>query len=682
MCKRNHFSKRWRWKSRKALRGAIILMLCCSAVRLPAAANTTEQQANQDLTGKSLDDLLNTVVTSTSKEPQKISEAAAAISVITQEDIRRSGVTSIAEALRMSPGLDVARINANTWAISSRGFNDFFANKLLVLMDGRSAYTSLFSGVFWDVQDMMLDDIDRIEVIRGPGASLWGANAVNGVINIISKSSAETQGLLINGGTGSEELGFGSIRYGGRLSENATYRVYGKYFNRDDSKLPSGMDATDEWYMSRGGFRTDWKISDNNDFRLQGDYYDGVVGQQLYVFVPPPNIAPELLTGKADVSGGNVLGSWKHAFSENSDLRLQTYYDRTEREDMVHHEQRDTYDFDLQHRFQAGSRNEITWGAGYRYTQDQLTDGKAHSGSIQFLPDSRGDQLASTFLQDQVGIVEDVVRLTLGSKFEHNDYTGFEIQPTARLLWTPHEKHSVWAAVSRAVRTPSRFEHTISAAFVPIPAPFSYSQIIGNPNYSSEELVAYELGYRVQPLRSVSFDLATFYNVYNRLRSFRASGYTTPPPMTYFQPDNSLDGETYGAEIAANWEVTSDWRLSASYTLLQMQLHEKDPAGTFQAEVAEGDSPQNQFQIRSTLNLPWNLEFDTALYYVDNLAARNVRSYFHLDARLGWRPSQRFELSVGVQNLLDNQHPEFGPGFLVNPSELERSVYAKATLRF
>jgi iron complex outermembrane receptor protein len=270
----------------------------------------------------------------------------------------------------------------------------------------------------------------------------------------------------------------------------------------------------------------------------------------------------------------------------------------------------------------------------------------------------------------------------VGSKFEHNDYTGFEVQPTGRLLWTPHEKHSIWAAVSRAVRTPSRFEHTISAAFVPIPAPFSYSEIIGNPNYSSEELVAYELGYRVQPLRRVSFDVATFYNVYNRLRAFRATSFSTPPPITYFQPDNSLDGETYGAEIAANWEVTSDWRLSASYTLLQMQLHEDNSIGTFQPEVAEGDSPQNQFQVRSSLNLPFHLEFDTALYYVDNLPARNVQSYFHLDARLGWRPTPEFELSVGVQNLLDNQHPEFGPGFLVNPTEFERSVYAKATLRF
>jgi iron complex outermembrane recepter protein len=659
--------------------GSLCSCLAVFAFSVDAAAQelAAGAQPASDLTSRSLTELMDIEVRSPSRTPQKLSQVAAAVYVITQEDIRRSGATTIAEALRMSPGLDVARIDSSRWAISSRGFNDFFANKLLVLMDGRSVYTPLFSGVFWDVQDTMLEDIEQIEVIRGPGAAMWGANAVNGVINIITKNSADTQGGLISGGTGTEELGFGSVRYGGKIAEGLTYRAYVKYFNRDDFKLPNGGgDAADEWDMFRGGFRSDWKISDGNSVRLQGDAYSGTTGQDVKVPLPPAPLAPPpwpivTLTGRGKVAGGNVLGSYQHVFSDSSDLTLQTYYDRTERTDQVHQEFRDTYDLDFQHRFELGERQEFIWGLGYRLSTDKLSRGLGAIQTIGFVPAERRDQLFSAFAQDVIKLHEDDLKFTLGTKVEHNSYTGWEIQPNARLIWEPSERHSIWAAVSRAVRTPARFEHTIQGFFT---QNGQSGGIFGNPNYESEELTAYEIGYRVQPNKRVSFDLAGFINDYENLRVFAFSGLGVTP-------QNVGSAETYGGELGANFKVTEQWRLFAGYTFLKMQLHSQTRFAVG-AETPERESPQHQVQVRSYYDLPWNLELDAAVYYVDSLAARTVPGYTKLDLRLGWRPKQNFELSIVGQNLLDSRHPEFGEGFLVSPTEIERSVYAKATWRF
>ncbi|MBI2950411.1 MAG: TonB-dependent receptor [Verrucomicrobia bacterium] len=655
---------------------AVFLVYCGLDLKLCHAAERRSIDPEQ-LAEIPIEQLMDIEVTTVSRSPQKVSQSAAAVAVITQEDIRRSGATTIAEALRMAPGLNVARIDSSRWAISSRGFNDFFANKLLVLIDGRSVYTPLFSGVFWDVQDTLLEDIERIEVIRGPGASLWGANAVNGIINVITKSTSETQGGLISGGGGKEETGFGGIRYGGKLGDNAHYRVYAKYFSRDDFVYPDGRDAFDEWDVIRGGFRTDWRMSQTDSLTVQGDYYDGTIGQRI-TGLPLP-VLMTTLEGPANVSGGNLLGSWKHAFSESSDLGLQLYYDRTERFDRVHRETRDTYDLDFQHRLPLGSRQEFMWGLGYRYTRDDLADGKDGSGNFAFLPPERGDQLFSAFLQDEVILIEDLMRLTLGSKFEHNDYTGFEIQPSVRLLLTPHASHTFWVAASRGIRSPSRFEHTIAGWIGP-------AYLVGNSDFESEKLTAYEVGYRWQAMKQLSFDATGFYHDYADLRGAEVIGFRTAfpppaPPFPVFRTSNILDGETYGAEVGANWNATDRWRLNAGYSLLKMQLHNRglDIAGD---EHAEGNSPQQQFHVRSYLDLPYHLQLDSAVYYVDNLPNRRVPGYVRLDARLGWRPRSDLELSVAVQNILDDKHPEFGAGFLVEPVEVERSVYAKITWRF
>jgi iron complex outermembrane recepter protein len=649
---------------------------CLAAVAVSTGARAQELAAaepSDDLTSLGLTELMNMEVRSASRTPQKLSQVAAAVHVITQEDIRRSGATTIAEALRMSPGLDVARIDSSRWAISSRGFNDFFANKLLVLMDGRSVYTPLFSGVFWDVQDTLLEDIEQIEVIRGPGAAMWGANAVNGVINIITKHSAETQGTLISGGGGTEETGFGSVRYGGTIKEGLTYRAYVKYFNRDDFKTGPHVDAADEWNMYRGGFRTDWKISDGNNLRVQGDVYSGTTGQAVRIpDITKPFPWPILtVEGDVSVSGGNLLSSYQHVFSDSSDLTLQLFYDRTERTDQVHHEIRDTYDLDFQHRFAIGNRHEAIWGTGYRLSSDELGPGRVPIPTVSFTDLERHDQLFSAFIQDVITIHPDDLKFTLGAKVEHNSYTGWELQPNARMIWEPSDKHSIWAAASRAVRTPARFEHTFKGFFA---LGSAAGAINGNPGYESEELTAYEIGYRVQPTKRVSVDLAAFLNDYEKLRVFTL----TPFGVT---PQNFGSAETYGGEIGVNLKVTDDWRLFAAYTLLKINLHTFTPFGV-SAEAAEGESPKHQFQIRSYYNLPYNLELDAAVYFVDELPARSVSEYTRLDLRLGWRPKKNFELSIVGQNLLDRQHPEFGEGFLVLPTEIERSVYAKATWRF
>jgi iron complex outermembrane receptor protein len=646
---------------------------------VPANALAVEAESTRPagLAELSLEELLNIEVTSVSKRPEKLSEAAAAIYVITQDDIRRSGATSIAEALRLAPGVEVARINAHIWAVTARGFNDQFANKLLVLMDGRSVYTPLFAGTFWDVQDTLLEDIERIEVIRGPGATLWGANAVNGVINIITKPARETQGALVSAGGGTEERGFAGIRYGGKLGEDAYFRVYVKYFDRDNSVLTNGMSAADKWDVLRGGFRVDWDASDDNLLTFLGNLYTGDVGTGI------------------SLSGGNLLGRWSHRFANGSDMKLQTYYDHTRRKETIE-EDRDTFDIDFDHRVPWGSRQEILWGLGYRLSADDIRAGTTAGGTtVSLEPDSRTTHLFTAFVQDEITLIEKRVSLSVGSKFEHNDFTGFEVQPSGRVLWTPHPRHSVWAAVSRAVRTPSRAEDDVRVTqALPAPPfpPDTFTQLRGDRRFEAETLLAYELGYRVQLSDALSFDMATFYNVYERLRSFEPVAPSAPPPAVLAAAalDNKLEGETYGVEVAGHWQVMRWWRLHANYSHLQLQLHKKGGGGgsfidgtELDPERAEANSPQQQFGLRSAMDLPGKLELDCAVRFVDRLSNLNVPGYVSLDVRLGWRPNKNLEVAVVGQNLLDDQHPEFRPTFLrFDPTEVQRSVYGKVTWRY
>jgi iron complex outermembrane receptor protein len=621
-----------------------------------------------------------------------LGSSPAAIYVLTDEDIRRSGQRNIPDALRMVPGLDVARLDSNKWAISSRGFNGRFADKLLVMIDGRTVYTQLFSGVFWDERDTMLDDIDRIEVVRGPGATLWGANAVNGVINIITKRAQDTQGVLLSGGAGSEDRAFGAFRYGGRIGDDTFYRFYVNYFDRADGVAPSGQLGADAWQVTRGGFRVDSNVSGQDTLMIQGDIYTGTLGETLTVptLLPPfsQTSTPPIFTG-----GENVQTRWTHVFSNTSDLAVQFYFDRTTRSEIgLIQDRRNTVDVDLQHRFALTPHQEIVSGLGYRLIWDDITS----SPTVFFAKDRRTDNLFSSFVQDDITLVKDRLHLIVGTKLEHNDYTGYEVQPGVRLLWTPDQKQTVWASVARAVRTPSRTEADGRIAIGTLPpntlfagAPVALVSYFGNQEYVSEELMAYELGYRVSPLENLALDFAGFVNHYDHLRTVEpGQPYVElfPLPPHLIIPGllaNELNGDTYGLEIAASWKVADNWRLNAGYSLLETQLHHSVASVDLTPARDEGFGPHNQFHMRSFFDLTRCLEFDTALYYVDNLPDQGIRSYVRLDARIGWHPRQNLELVVGLQNLLTPRHQEFIPTVInTQPTEAERAIYGMVRWRF
>lgn len=655
----------------------MLLLITAMAIVVPSLWAQEEYRPPSELKKLSVEQLLDIDVTSVSKYPEKRSAAAAAVTVLTPEDLERSGVTNIPDALRLVPGLDVAQVDAHTWAISSRGFNDIFANKLLVLMDGRSVYTPLFSGVFWEVQDTFLQDIDRIEVIRGPGATLWGANAVNGVINIITKSARDTQGLYIYGGSGSEEQGFGGVRYGAKINDDAYIRIYTKYFNRDSSVLPNDIDSHDGWDMVRGGFRLDWDPTKEASVTFQGDIYSG---REDETYAVPTGAFPfsSVIFSKDNVAGGNLLGRWTERFSPDSELSVQAYYDRTVRNSPVFEETRDTGDIDLQHRFGLGERQEIIWGFGFRATHDDVKN----SLNVSLIPDHRTLKLYSAFVQDDIVIVPEQLRLTIGSKFEHNDFTGFEVQPSGRLSWTPDRSQTVWASISRAVRTPSVAESDVRLnPAPPVPLPPGLLTIFGNPDFQSEELLAYEIGYRCQPIKQFIFDVSAFYNDYDNLRSLEP---LTPGPIGPSRAENKLFGETYGAEVSAKFQVFKEWRLEANYTYLNIQIHREAGSHDTTTEfMTEGSSPKNQVLIRSLLDLPWNVQLDTTFRYVDSLYAPRIPSYVTLDVRLAWFPRKDLELAIVGRNLLDDRHPEFAPTFVgTQRTEVQRSFYGTVVWHF
>jgi iron complex outermembrane receptor protein len=678
------------WTSRLACRlspqhAGVLLLVGCAGLGNAFAqtangepAGTSASTLGVSLTQLSLRELSQVEVTSVSRKEEALHEAASAIYVLTNEDLKRSGAVSIPEALRMVPGLNVARINANKWAISSRGFNGRFANKLLVLIDGRSVYTPIYSGVYWDAQDTLLEDVDRIEVIRGPGATVWGANAVNGVINIITRRARETQGLLITGGGGNEEQGFGALRYGGRLSEKLHYRVYARGFNRDDFVSSSGRDASDEWWYGRGGFRLDWEPTPADIVTLQGDYYYGRANDQLLLATTN---APYfgLFQESARSRGANALGRWQRQLSDRSSTLLQFYFDRADRQTLYLDAEQHTYDLDFQHQIETSDWNEIIWGLGYRLIRDDI----GGTFGATYDPVRRSDQLFSTYLQDEITLVPDRLRLTLGSKFEHNDYSGFEWQPGARLAWTPGKRQTFWAAISRAVRTPSRFEHTSTANVVAPAAPAVRTLVSPNRSFDSEKLLSYEIGYRVQPVERVALDAAVFINDYEDLRSSERGlamlGTPVVVPITYA---NKIRGETCGGELSAHVRLTDQWRVSAGYSLLRMDLRRESDSKDSAFEGMEDDSPQNQFHLRSFLDLTHGLQLDSAVYFVDALQNQGVASYLRWDVRLGWQVTQSLEAQIVVQNILDDRHAEFGASTLVTPSEIQRSIFGSLTWRF
>ena len=657
----------------------------------PLAAASPEDVAQ--LTSFSLEELMDFEVTSVSKKGERLFAAAAAVFVITNEDIQRSGATTIPEALRMAPGLEVARIDGNKWAVTSRGFNSQFANKLLVLIDGRSVYTPLFSGIFWEVQDVMLEDVDRIEIIRGPGAALWGANAVNGVINIITRSSAETQGNLLVAGSGTEERAMASARTGGTIGDRGHYRAYVKYNDRDALDRPTGGAGDDRSRALRVGFRTDWSATDRDAVTVQGDYYDGEFGQ-TYTLVESA-IPPFTRTFgfDVDVSGANVLARWTRTRSDTSDCTVQAYYDRTDRNDAFGAETRDTFDLDMQYRTTLG-KHAIVSGLGYRRTVSDLEDSFTFTGS----PLRRTDDLSNVFIHDDMTVRPDRLRLTLGAKLEHNDFTGVEFQPGLRLLWTPEGQHSVWAAASRAVRTPSRGESDLRIVIDALPpntvfpgAPSALIAFVGNPNFKSEELHAFEVGYRYAWKSAWSVDVATFYNDYDSLISLEPEApvlepLPAPPHLLIaMRPENKSSGTTYGMEVVLDWQPLPRWRLHANVTTLQMdlQLDADSTADASSIRDTEQTSPRYQWYAWSSIDLPHDLDFDLSLRHVEKLPALGVDGYTVLDGRLAWRASPALEIELVGRNLTDRNQVEFvAPLLGIAPTVARRGVYASLNWSF
>lgn len=643
-----------------------------------------------ELTELSLEQLLDLEVTSVARKPQKISESAAAIHVITGEDIRRSGVTSLPDALRLAPGVQVAQIDANKWAISIRGFNGRFANKLLVLIDGRTVYTPSYSGVYWDMQNTMLEDIDRIEVIRGPGATLWGANAVNGIINIITQKASDSHGGLASMGGGNEEQIFGSFRYGGDLGDAGHGRLYLKYLERDSlTILTTGDDAGDDYKSVQGGFRLDFDHSAADIVTLQGDIYQSDENQLLdRIWLPTALTIQRSVEDSFQSSGANLLGRWQHRLTDYSSTTLQVYYDHTDRDELFLVQKHDTVDLDFQHSFTAFDNHAVVWGLAYRIINDDFDS----SFQVSISPDSQTSHLYSAFVQDDFDIVDALVRLTLGSKIEHNDYTGYEIQPNIRLLWTPHQHHSVWTAISRAVRTPSRVEtdaSIVTTVIPPMPPLFTQPLIAtlnGNDNFDAEELIAYELGYRLQPRDRLSLDLALYYNDYDNLQSFQQ----VSPLFVVF--DNNLHGQAYGLEVAVDWQAMYWWRLQAAYSYCQISLDlHTGSTLDWAEEVGEESTPEQQFSLRSTMDLAEGWQFDLWGYYVDGIstpgvsalnAGLSVASYTSINARLAWRPEPHLELSLIGCNLFDSEHLEYVGEAFTAPTEVERSFYGLLSLSF
>ena len=661
------------------------------------AYSNEDEQSVEELFELSLTELMDIVVTSSAKRPEPLANASSAIYAITQEDIRHSGATSIPEVLRLVPGLQVARIDANKWAVSSRGFNDRFANKLLVLVDGRSVYTPTFSGVRWNAQDVLLEDIERIEVIRGPGATLWGANAVNGVINIITKRAKDTQGGLVVGGTGTEEKGFGALRYGSTIGEHVHYRVYAKYFDRDEFVDAEARDTADQWDKRQGGFRLDWKPGGRNSLTVQGDLFDDQTGETYLFPSPDPERSYSVVfDDTTDSTGGNLITRWDHQFSDSADFTLQIYYDRYKRSDALFKETTDTVDIDLQNRFFLGQKHQFIWGFGYRFIDDNFKN----SFVLSFVPEERDTHFYSGFLQDNITLVPDRFHVILGSKVEHNAYTGFEFQPNFRFLVTPSDKQSFWGAISRAVRTPSRVENDgrVNDEFKlpgttenPDPATPALVALFGSSDFESEELLAYELGYRIQGPQRLSLDVTAFYNVYDDLRTLERDpttsfietvGGTTHRVVPAFV-NNNLEGKTHGVELIADWIVKDWWRITASYTYLKMQLELDSDSRDQTSEDAEGESPQQQASLLTSLELIPKVELDIWFRFVDRLPTLDIEQYSTIDMQLAWKPTAHLRMSVVGQNLFDSRHPEFESRFINSlATETQRAVYGKIEWHF
>lgn len=634
-----------------------------------------EQIANTDL-----EDFGDLDIFSASKRPEKIKEVAGSVYVITAKDIERTGVGSIPEALRMAPGVQVARTSAGTWAISIRGFNRQFSNKLLVLMDGRTVYTPLFSGVYWDVQDYPIEDIERIEVIRGPGGTLWGSNAVNGVINIITKEARKTQGNYALGKVGSHE-NLAEVRHGGKFNDINFYRVYSTFRNVSDFNRVGAERSNDDSYgKGQVGFKSELRDSSNNKVALQGDFYSGRRNSDLQI---PTSSSPFVSNADAgeDYSGANVMLKWNIPINDVQ-TTLQSYIDYTYRDSLpITEQEMITYDLDWQANYKYG-RHDFVGGVGYRITNDNLEN----SSLLSYTPPSSSTSILSTFIQDKISLVTDKLYLILGSKFDYSDYTNFELQPNARILWHINDKHSVWGAISRAVRTPSRGEDSFNR-LAPSGLPLGAAYVEGNSSYESENLNAYEMGWRGSLRKNLYAEINTFYNDYDDLRTSEVA--RVVGPTAFLTSRNNGYGENYGGEALAIWGVNNDWDLKFGYSILKQNFHKPRGNTDTSLERDEQRSPSFQYSITSDYDITDKVSMNNSLYFVDDIAyytvtgtKRFIENYTRFDTTLIYRPKKNLELSLTGQNLFDDNHQEFDEIIYSTASEVPRMVYAQVKYKF
>lgn len=634
---------------------------------------------------------MNIKVTTASRHPQKLTKVPSAVFVITQDDIRRSGATNIPDALRMAPGVEVERIGTDKWAISIRGFNSRFSNKLQVLMDGRSVYLPVTSGVIWSQQDTLIEDIERIEVICGFSAGVWGVNAVNGVINIITKKAADTQGTLLTAGGGSFEQGFAGARYGGKINEETPFRVYAKGFARDHTESVAGGNNHDQWHSGRGGFRIDHSRG-IDQFTVQGDIFFNFTGDAVNKSTLGLSSIPT--SGRGQEEGGNIRLRWDRTLSDRSSIMLQTYYDQVRRSFPTAQTHIQSFDIDFQHRFPLWDRHDVTWGSNYRlyHTKLPVTD------TTIYTPQVRTNQLFSGFIRDDITLIPDRLFFTLGTRLDRNDFTGLEIQPNARLMWTPNNEQSIWMAVSRAVRTPSRAENDIHLktsqvnnmpALAGLPYPV-FAVLEGNHRFQSEKLMAYELGYRQQLSPQASVDIAGFINDYSQLRdfSFGALSFSTGLPNQFLLPmivNNQASALTYGAEVSADWKPRNNWRIQGNYSFLDMQVSSSPLARKVDPGTAAADkiNPQHQFSLRSNYDLSEKMEINLWLRYTSEISYYRIPGYVTMDTRLTYRPAKNIELFVVGQNLFSQQHREFVADIVpAAVAFISRGVYGGVQWRF
>jgi iron complex outermembrane recepter protein len=648
-------------------------------------------QAQSDpntLADAKIEDLMNMEVTSASKTGQKLSETANAIFVITQEDIRNSGATNVPDLLRMVPGIDVAQINASSWAISARGLNEEFANELLVLVDGRSVYTPLTGGVYWNVQDFVLEDIDRIEVICGPGAAIWGANAVDGVINIITKRAQDTKGALATVGGGSADRIMGEDRYGGS-SGKLNYRIFTTVREENSLVEPPGGSARDGWNLVHGGFRTDTDVSSRDKLTVQGDLYEGQQGEAAYALLSLTSPAINRVNGHFNQSGGNILGRWEHQFSTSSDISISYYHDQLSWIGFSYGERRRTDDISIQRHFQWGERQDIVGGAEYRYTADR-TEGNQVA---YFVPANDSEPLFSLFLQDSIALAPHRLTLTGGAKLEHNAFSGFDWEPDIRIAWTPDERHTIWAAISKADRVPARVDTDLRSDVDAFLEPSGIAAVVrnyGNPNVRPELLTAYEAGLRSQVRKTLSLSVSTFFNSYSKELSSEPGApflESNPAPTHLVYPiytANNVFGESDGLEASASWKVLRWWSVSPGYSLVQIHFHAttgNDDTDT--APETNGSSPEHQAQLRSHFQLPNHFNFDWNTYFVDRLPAQQVPAYTRLDLQLTRRIGKEWQISAVGQNLLGYHHTEFQSSPVIfGSSDAKRAVFVKLAWQF